>query len=707
MEIRKIDKKKPKIALLVDAWFPHLGGGQVHVAELARFLALDHGFEVDILTRRIAGRRSSYEKDVCDVPGVTIKQFGIKSEFSNPFMRLWYMIAVFFYLLFKGKNYRLAHSHCASACVPMKFASWITRVPTMVTVHGSMIFSKGFSVKKMLEKVIYLETKYSKEITVSENFLKAKNVNQHIPVIANGVDVERFDAIQAEKRSESFDVLFVGRLDYVKGLDVLISAMKKVVESTEFIKSKKDFQLHIVGTGSEKNALEKQIEKLGLQGLVKFHGKVTGDPLVAIYKSADLFVLPSRTEGFPLSLLEACAAKLPVLATNVGDNSKLVIEKENGYLVAPEDQEELSYYLELFVLNPGLRQMGEKSYDLVLQEYTWHRVSEKMVHIYESVMSMEEPESKKHSSRVVSFFLDKRMPWNVPNLLLQAKLFDKPYEGRKPLKFALTVDVEQSYGSLDLPHEDDHVGAFLDRFTDMAKSLEVPATFFFQADLLTNYIDEIFSLQESEHEIGIHGLHHELWGKRQWFLKDAWLSVPKRKKALRIIRETIDSLNLKDVRAFRAPNLVVDKDSLRLIREAEFEIDSSSPTMLGAKPLPSLKNGLCRMPVSRDPMPHLQWRYGLPFGSYKVMNLANFISMSDEELLAAVSRLREYQRAAGVDPHLVFLCHSWEFQSRDHMDMASGENFSILARKIAILKEHMELQFRTLTDLCTDLYANS
>ncbi len=709
MEIRKIEKNKPRIALLVDAWFPLFGGGQVHVAEVSRALIESHNYEIDIITRAIKGRLTHHEKSLTDSTLLHVKELGWKSTFGNPFMRIWYMIASFFVLIhahFFGKKYDLYHSHAVSSSVPMKLASLITGVPAVLTVHGTTIFQKGFSVKKLIERVTLLETRYAREISVAENFLKAENVNKNVAIIPNGIRLDNFDAVPDQKTDTTFDAIFVGRLDHIKGIDVLIAAVKKVIESNEFIQSHKDFLLHIVGEGEEEKSLKKMCEKLELGKYVKFHGKVSGDALVQLYKNSDLFVLPSRSEGFPLTLLEASAAKLPVLATNVGDNKKLVIEKVNGHLVAPEDVEELAYYLEHFALNPGLRHMGENGYELVKNEYSWEKVAAKTAEIYEGILKTKNIDGKMNYMRFLSIFNDARMPWFLPRILIERKLYKETYKGRLPLKFCLTVDIEHAYGSADLPHEIDHVSVFLDRFGDMCKTLEIKSTLFCQADLIETFQEKLRAMEESGHEIGIHGLHHELWGREKWFLKDAWVPPIERKKLLKKIREIVDHCGLKAVRSFRAPNLVVDLTTLALIREYGFEIDSSSPAMLGRKPMPKLKDGICRVPVSRDPMPHIQWKYFVPFGNYIVMNLYNFLKLSDGEILIAIERLREYHRKNKVPPHIVFMCHSWEFQSREGMKYPSGENFTEMSKKIAMLKGHMDLEFMTLTELCTSIYAN-
>ncbi len=710
MEIRKIEKKKTRIALLVDAWFPLYGGGQVHAAEVAKYLIGEHGYKVDIITRAIKGRMSHFEKEMVHAEGLKVMELGIKSRFGNPFMRLWYMISAFSVLIlahFFGEKYDLYHSHAVSSAVPMKLASWITGVPTAMTVHGTIIFKKGFSVKKLIERITLLETRYSREITVAENFLKAPNVNKNVAVIPNGISLGVFDAVRDQKTDTTFDALFVGRLEHIKGLDVLLESVKKVVESNEFIQSHKDFLLHIVGEGAEQKSLEKTCERLEITKYVKFHGKVSGEPLIELYKSCDLFVLPSRSEGFPLTLLEACAAKLPILATNVGDNSKLVIEKVNGHLVAPEDVEELAYYLEYFATNPGLKEMGEKGYELVKNEYSWQKVAAKTAEIYTELLKNSNAERRIDTMRILSIFHDARMPWFLPRILVERKLYKESYKGRSPLKFCFTVDCEQSYGSADLPHEIDHIPVFLGRLGEMAESLEMKSTVFVQGDLLEIFKDNLCELENKGHEIGIHGLHHELWSHEKWFLKDVCAPIAERKKSVKKIWENIAASGLKAVRAFRAPNLLIDVASQRILKESGFEIDSSSAVMLGKKPLPQMKDGLCKVPVSRDPMPHIRWKFCLPFGNYVVMNMYNFLKLPDHELLGAIDRLREYHRRNRIAPHLVFLCHSWEFQSRDGMDYPSGENFTELSKKLAMLKAHMDLEFMTLTELCTSLYANN
>ena len=101
-----------------------------------------------------------------------------------------------------------------------------------------------------------------------------------------------------------------------------------------------------------------------------FLGKKNNAELVRIYKSADVFVLSSRSEGQPLTILEAMAARLPVIATDVGDNRLLVKNGMNGYLVSPENINKLALIMEKIISMPH-RKLGFRGYTLVKKKYSW------------------------------------------------------------------------------------------------------------------------------------------------------------------------------------------------------------------------------------------------------------------------------------------------------------------------------------------------
>jgi glycosyltransferase involved in cell wall biosynthesis len=130
--------------------------------------------------------------------------------------------------------------------------------------------------------------------------------------------------------SQPLRLLFVGRLAIEKGLNYLVDAVSLC--KTEGL----DLELTIVGDGDERKLLESLVEKQNLQHFVDFKGFIPlGEALQAVYRRADVFVLPSTSEGMPKVLLEAMANGLVVIASRVGGIPTLVRDGVNGLLVEP------------------------------------------------------------------------------------------------------------------------------------------------------------------------------------------------------------------------------------------------------------------------------------------------------------------------------------------------------------------------------------
>lgn len=649
MEIHKIERQKRRIAMIMDTWFPVNTGEQVYAAKLAQALSDIYGYEVDIFTRAIAGKLTEEQKAVENSPAIRVKRFGTKSHPWNLFMQIWFMFATFFKLVLSGKTYSIYHAHTATSAIPMKIASWFTGVPTILTVHGNNVFDSTWTLRKIVHRIMFLETKYTQEVSVAENFLKAKNINEDVLVIPYGVDTTEFDKVKAQKDPKQFNVLFVGRIDAIKGLDTLLLATQKVIESNGFIQSQKDFQLHLVGAGPDRKYFENMAQKLGILKYVRFHGLLTGEDLIWLYKSSDLFVLPSRYEALPFSVLEASASGLPILATNVGDLKKLVMENTNGHLVEPDDVQELAYYLEYFAGNPHLESMGEASRDLVMQEYAWDSTVKKMLRVYDSVLQKKETELFDSCESLIP-------PFRLPKVLWQSRIARKPYRGKDLLKFCFTLNLEHDSPEI-LPSEDDAFDAFLERMTELLSQLEMPATIFIQSNLIEAFADEIVALQEGGHEVGVK------------LLKSEWTTLPLKKKAIRTARETIEKVGLKNIRMLRSPTDVTG-DELDYAHENGFEY----------------------LPVSEDPDPQIVWKFFMPFGKTTPMNLKSFLELNDDALLHSINRLRSFQKHYGLDPFVIFECSNDDFDN--------GENFTGLSKKLAFLREQVEVIPMTLSSFC-------
>ncbi|WP_070971414.1 glycosyltransferase [Vibrio sonorensis] len=161
--------------------------------------------------------------------------------------------------------------------------------------------------------------------------------NYPVEVIKNGIDTDIFtlgskDRSRIRLELSQYDIWLgcAGRLEHVKGQDVLIYALKQLP---------KNYKLVIAGAGSQRDKLEKLVRDLELSERVKFLGLV--DDMPTFYQALDLFVLPSRKEGFPLSTLEAQSCGINVVATNVGGTKETVCSN-TGMTCSADNPNELA-----------------------------------------------------------------------------------------------------------------------------------------------------------------------------------------------------------------------------------------------------------------------------------------------------------------------------------------------------------------------------
>lgn len=211
---------------------------------------------------------------------------------------------------------------------------------------------------------------------------------EKIRVLHNGVDVNRFRPLTGVKdemrkklgiSKDSSIVLTVRRLVYKNGIDTLIESAKKA------IKKNPRLVFLVVGKGPDFEKVKEKIEQLGIGKNFRLTGFISDEDLPFYYNTADFFVLPSKSgEGLPLVALEAMACGVPVIATNVGGTSEIMIEG-SGKLVPPSNPDSLAEAIlefshrELSALRKDLRAMIE-------QKYSWDKNVEKLVEIYEELI---------------------------------------------------------------------------------------------------------------------------------------------------------------------------------------------------------------------------------------------------------------------------------------------------------------------------------
>ena len=358
-----METMKMKVLLLIDAWFPFVGGAQIQIKNLSRILKDKHNVNYFIL----------------HAPSANI--------LIRLFWSLWVIPQAIY--LYKKEKFDLIHAHAYWPAIPGKILAKILKLPFVFTAHGSNLLDlRKKGIRPFLEKYILTKIEYDWLISVSSNFLKYKNINKKITIIPNGADIKKFKSLKVKKLKSKSPItnhqpptiLFVGRLEKIKGVDYLIKAFKKVVNKF------KSVNLVIAGKGSEEMRLKKLAKNLNVNHKIKFVFYKNYNDLIVEYSKADVFVLPSLSEGQPLTLLEAWAAKLPVVVTNVGENPKMVKNGINGYLVEIKNSESLAKAIIKVLKNKNRNLMGEKGYQLVKEKYSWQNCAKKTYEIYKKAI---------------------------------------------------------------------------------------------------------------------------------------------------------------------------------------------------------------------------------------------------------------------------------------------------------------------------------
>ncbi len=201
-----------------------------------------------------------------------------------------------------------------------------------------------------------------------------------IAVAPNGVDQVAFQPLgdgqdKASVPGVSGFCLFVGRLEPRKGVDVLLRALTCCT-----------VPCIVVGDGPERPRLEALASQLGLASRVVFTGAMKNGNLLAYYQKADCLVIPSLSEAFPLTALEAMACGVPVVASRVGALTSLVQENDCGLLFEPRDSRDLARKLQSLADEPGLaRQLGANGRRAVLRSFTWDAVTSGVAGLYQDL----------------------------------------------------------------------------------------------------------------------------------------------------------------------------------------------------------------------------------------------------------------------------------------------------------------------------------
>lgn len=205
---------------------------------------------------------------------------------------------------------------------------------------------------------------------------------RRLKLILNGVDIDEIkeSAPLQRKYIDKFTVGYIGQLIERKDMSTLISAVHSLRKTRENIR------LIILGDGVKRKELQTECDQLGISSIVEFHG--FRPDAASWLKTFDVFALPSRLEGIPRCIMEALAAMIPVIASDIPGNTNLVVNGETGLLFPVGDSHKLAACLEFMMDHPvQAKEMAMRGNEKVESEYSNRKMAQEYALIYADMLA--------------------------------------------------------------------------------------------------------------------------------------------------------------------------------------------------------------------------------------------------------------------------------------------------------------------------------
>lgn len=395
-----------RIGLFTDTYDPHINGVATSIAMLEKALR-DKGHQVFVVTVNPDELSYNFENSdrIIRIPGIPTGIYDYRLSGIYPIKAVNKI---------KEWNLDVIHSHTEFGIGT--FARIIAKrfdIPVVHTYHTMYedyvhYITKGFFDTPSKKIVEYL-TKFYCDKTAKELIVPTKKTydlfkekykfDRNVHIIPTGIDVEKFhkDKINIQNQKairfkyniseDDFVIIFVGRIAKEKSIEFLIENHVSIVEKN------KKAKLLIVGDGPDKEELMKLTEKLKIKNNVIFTGKVPWNEIVDYYTLANVFTTASHTETQGLTLIEAMAASLPVIALDDEAFNTIVIDDLNGYLF--KDKKGYKNSIEKLMKDPEkLIRMGKQA-RINSDAYSSKYYAERVLDVYKSALEGRDTNKKR------------------------------------------------------------------------------------------------------------------------------------------------------------------------------------------------------------------------------------------------------------------------------------------------------------------------
>lgn len=350
------NKKDNKMRILHLTWSLGMGGIETMLVNIANAQALA-GCDVSLIVINDQVEESLIKRIDQNVRLITLnRKLGQRNPL--PFANLNYLI-------WKGK-YDVIHCHHENL---INVIAPVFRNNCCYTQHS--VSSQGIVNRRQL-------LKYKAVFAISHavaNHIYEKCRIKPI-VVKNGIAVEDiykrdYHGVDSKSRIK---IVAVGRLLVnVKGQDILLKAMTFL---------KKNVYLDIIGEGPDKSFLDNMVNEFALSDRVELVGKLSQDEVFGRLKDYDIYVLPSRTEGFGLSVAEAMAAMLPVVVSDIEGPSEIVNKGRYGHLFCNENAESCAKAIQSVIENYDSENVLQEAYNHIMENYSVNRTAREYIENY-------------------------------------------------------------------------------------------------------------------------------------------------------------------------------------------------------------------------------------------------------------------------------------------------------------------------------------
>lgn len=381
-----------RVNMVVRLFFPWVGGTERQAHKLAKMLKAR---KVDVEITTGWWFRGTPQREVME--GIPVfrnhtlwEMFKIKG--LRRFGGYLYMITLLWHLWRRRKEYDVLHVHGLNyhTAVAVLAARWFRR-KTVVKLANSgqasdihkMKIGQQLPLSRFLLPLALRSDRFvATNRAIVQELMSVGVPADRITQLPNGVETDSIPVKADYALNDEVRLIFVGRLHQQKGLDVLLAAFQQVIRKYPSL----NVRLQLLGDGPLRHDLRALSEQLGIALQVDFLG-MTGKVFEYLQK-ADIFILPSRAEGHSNALLEAMAAGLPVVVSDIPANLDVIENKRNGLTFAAGDPASLAHAVTLFVDDVELREhLGQSARETIESQYSLSSIADRYISLYQDVLS--------------------------------------------------------------------------------------------------------------------------------------------------------------------------------------------------------------------------------------------------------------------------------------------------------------------------------